>query len=166
MITPTVPASIIRRIVNEIVETLEMHDFFRTVPKIQVISEESKTVMQEIGKASDKSAGCFVLVGFNSAETDNESPGPYLTTCNFSVSVFEYPSVWRSKPGKVPTCTMIAEAIARILHHSQVVDDEGNNLCNGVLSFERMEQSNDDSALIQTLTFNLPLVLSTDDPTR
>jgi hypothetical protein len=166
MIAPTTPNSIIRQIVNDIASTLSDHEFFRTVPQIPVISEESKTVSQEIAKASEQAKGCFVLIGFTGAEADLESPGPYLTTCNFTATVVEYPGFWRSKPGKTPTCTEIAEAVSRILHFTEPVDDDGNKLCNGVISFRGMEQSSDDSALIQTINLQLPLVLSTDDPTR
>jgi hypothetical protein len=166
MIAPTTPNSIIRQIIDEMVSTLADHEFFRTVPQIPVISEESKTVTQEVAKASEQGKGCFVLVGFTGAEADTESPGPYLTTCSFNATVVEFPSVWRSKPGKTPSCTEIAEAISRILHFTEIVDDDGNKLCNGVISFRGMEQSSDESALIQTITFQLPLVLSTDEPTR
>lgn len=159
--------SVLRQIVESIARRLTESAFFRTVPKIRVVVEDSKSVMEEIQRASDKSSGCFALVSFASAETDNESPGPYLTTCNFRVQVFEFPQTWRSKPGSVPSCTETAEAVARLLHHYSPTDTDGTTkLANGVLRFDSMEQSNDDSALIQTISFNLPLVLSPSDPTR
>ncbi len=161
------PNSILRKIVESIARRLSEAEFFRTVPRVRVIVEDSKSVMEEIARATDKSAGCFAMVAFTSAETDNESPGPYLTTANFAVSCFEYPSVWRSKAGYTPSCTEVAEAVARLLHHYSPTDtDNTTKLCNGVLRFQSMEQSSDDSALIQTITFNLPLVLSPDAPTR
>lgn len=158
--------SIIRKIVESISRRLNDSDFFRTVPRVPVIVEDSKAIIEEISRASDKSCGAFCLVSFAGAETDNESPGPYLSTCTFRVAVIEFPQFWRSKPGKTPTCTEIAEAVCRLIHHYGPTDIDGNALSNGVMQFQEMTASSDDSSLIQTITFFLPLVLSPDVPTR
>lgn len=155
----------IRDIVASIATTLKDSTFVSTSPVIPVVEEDSKDIIDEIARASGRSHGCFILVAFTSASTDNESPGPDLTECVFTVTVVEQPQVWRTKPRFV-SCTEVAEACCRLLHHTSPQDSAGVDLANGVLSFESMEQSNDDSSLIQTISFNLPVVLDPTAPTR
>tara|TARA_Y100000004_G_scaffold187965_1_gene241464 strand:- start:280 stop:759 length:480 start_codon:yes stop_codon:yes gene_type:complete len=155
----------LRDIVESMAKTLRDSTFIQTSPAIPVIEEDSKVVVDEINKASGRSQGCFILVAFESASTTNQSPGPDLEECTFTVQVIEMPSIWRSKQ-RFASCTQIAEACARLLHHHPPADSSGNWLANGVLSLESMEQSSDDSSLIQTLTFNLPTVLDPTAPTR
>tara|TARA_R100001510_G_C7624316_1_gene184494 strand:+ start:749 stop:1228 length:480 start_codon:yes stop_codon:yes gene_type:complete len=155
----------IRKIVASIAKSLKDSTFIKTSPVIPVVEEDSKNISDEIAQATGRSGGCFILVSFSSAGTDNQSPGPDLTECVFTVTVIEQPQVWRTKP-KFVSCTEIAEACCRILHHTSPKDSSGNDLANGVLSFDSMEQSSDDSSLIQTISFNLPTVLDPTAPTR
>ncbi len=155
----------LRDIVGSVAKTLRDSTFVKTSPQIPVVEEDSKTVVDEINKAASRAHGCFILVAFGGASTANQSPGPDLVDCAFTVTVIEQPSVWRSKASFV-SCTEIAEACARLLHHTSPQDSAGNDLANGVLSLESMEESSDDSSLIQTLTFNLPTILSPTAPTR
>ena len=155
----------LRDIVGSIAKTLRDSTFVKTTPVIKVVEQDSKSVVAELQEASGRSQGCFILVGFQSAATSNESPGPDLTECVFTCTVVEMPQVWRSKQSWV-SCTEIAEACARILHHTSPKDSAGNELANGVLSLENMEESSEDSSLMQTLSFNLPCVLDPTAPTR
>ena len=155
----------LRDIVDSVAKTLRDSDFFKTSPVIKVIEEDSKAVAEEINKAAGRGHGCFVLVSFSSASTTNQSPGPDLNECTFIVTVVEMPQIWRSKSSYV-SCTEIAEAVARLLHHTSPKDSAGVDLANGVLSFESMEQSSDESSLMQTISFNLPCVLDDATPTR
>jgi len=155
----------IRDIVASIATTLRDSTFVKTSPVIPVVEEDSKNIIEEINRATGRSHGCFILVAFNSASSTTQSPGPDLTDCIFTVTVVEQPQVWRTKPTFV-SCTEIAEACARLLHHTAPEDSAGVLLANGVLSFDSMEQSSDDSSLIQTISFNLPCVLDPTAPTR
>ena len=159
-------ASRLRQIVESMAETLGDSDYFQTAPIVPVVVEDSKDVIREIAQASGKAHGAFALVGFDSGDSDNEAPGPFLSECNFTVSVVEFPSLWRSSRRDAPSCTEIAEAVARLLHHTEPLDVDGNKIGNGVLSFESMTPTFDESSLTQTVTFSFPLVLSTDTPTR
>ena len=155
----------LRNIVTSVAKSLRDSTFVNTSPVIPVIEEDAKNIVDEINKATGRSHGAFILVAFNSASTTTQSPGPDLNECTFTVTVVEMPQVWRSKQ-KYVSCTEIAEACARILHHHSPQDSDGNLIANGVLSLESMDQSSDDSSLIQTLSFNLPTVLDPAAPTR
>jgi hypothetical protein len=158
--------SIIRQIVESIAETLTDHAFFRTVPKIPVIVEDGKDIETSIMTAM-KSAGAFCLVHFESAETDSENtPGPYLSSSQFKVTVSEIPAVWRSKSGYTPSATEIAEAVARILHHTQPLDKLDQPLSGGVMIFSGLESQTNESMLQKIVNFTIPVGLSTDEPTR
>ncbi|CAB4152742.1 hypothetical protein UFOVP612_23 [uncultured Caudovirales phage] len=158
--------SIIRQIVDSIAETLSDHAFFRTVPKIPVLVEDGKDIETSIMTAM-KSAGAFCLVHFESAETDSENtPGPYLSTSQFRVTVSEIPAVWRSKSGKTPSSTEIAEAVARILHHTQPLDKNEDPLSGGVMIFAGLESQTNESMLQKVVSFTIPVGLSNDEPTR
>lgn len=159
-------ASRLRQIVESMAETLGGSDYFNTSPIIPVVVEDSKDVIREIDHASGKAHGAFALVGFDTADTDNESPGPFLSECTFNVSIVEFPSIWRSSRRDAPSCTEIAEAAARLLHHTEPLDIDGNRIGNGVLSFVSMTPTFDESSLTQTVSFSFPLVLSTSVPTR
>lgn len=155
----------LRKVVASVAETLRESEFVRTSPRIPIIEEDSKAVSEEIAQAAGKAHGCFVIVSFESASTDNEGPGPILSECLFNVAVIEFPGLWRSR-ANAPTCTEIAEAVARLLHHHAPLDPDGNAIGNGVLSFEEMAQSSGESDLTQTLTFSFPIALSTEAPER
>jgi hypothetical protein len=159
--------SIIRQIVDSIADTLRAHDYFRTVPLIPVVVEDAKNIDSEIERAM-KSAGVMCLVNFVGAETDTpDTPGPQLTQSRFQVTVSEIPSVWRqSRAGYVPSCTEIAEAVLRIIHHTQPFDKEDVALTGGVFIFDGMSQLANDSMLTQAVSFVIPIQLSNTDPTR
>lgn len=159
--------SMIRQVVDSIVKKLSDHEYFRTSPKIPVIAEDIKDIDKTI-IAAMQSAGVHALVSFQSGETDSPNTvGPYLSDSTFQVTVSEIPSVWRSnKMQSTPSCTMIAEACARILHHHTPVDASGNALTGGVLIFSGMTQLANDSMLQQAITFTLPVPLSNTSPTR
>jgi hypothetical protein len=158
--------SIIRQIVESIAKRLADHDYFRTVPKIPVLVEDQKDVEKSILNAM-QTAGAFVLVNFDGADTDSENtPGPYLSDSSFKVIVSEIPSLWRSRSSKQPSCTEIAEAICRLIHHHQPLDSEGLALSGGVLLFDSMSQQANESMLQQVLTFKLPIGLTNTDPER
>ena len=159
-------ASLIRQIVESIGEQLRASEYFRTVPTIPVLIEDQKDVEREIVNAAQKT-GAFVMVNFASGETDtNNTPGPYLSTANFQVTVSEIPSVWRSKPRHAPSCTEIAEAVCRLLHHHQPLDRDGAALSGGVLLFSGITQQANDSMLQQAVTFEIPIGLSNTPPER
>ena len=153
----------LREIVTSVAKSLRDSTFVSTSPIIPVIEEDAKNIVAEINKATGRTYGAFILVGFNSASTTTQSPGPDLNECVFTVTVVEMPQIWRSKQ-KYVSCTEIAEACTRILHHHSPQDSDGVLIANGVLSLESMEQSSDDSSLIQTLSFNLPTVLDPAAP--
>ncbi len=158
--------TIIRQIVESIAETLAAHDYFRTSPKIPVLVEDHKDVEKSILNAMQTS-GAFVLVNFESAETDSQNtPGPYLSDAKFRVTVSEIPSIWRSKPGKVPSATEIAEAVCRIIHHTQPMDIDDQPLSGGVMIFNSVSQQSNDSMLQQAVSFSIPIGLSNTPPTR
>jgi hypothetical protein len=158
--------SIIRQIVESIAETLVEHPFFRTVPKIPVLVEDGKDIETSIINAM-KSAGAFCLVHFESAETDSaNTPGPYLSTSEFRVTVSEIPSVWRSKSGKTPSATEIAESVSRILHHTQPLDKNDQPLSGGVMIFSGLESQTNESMLQKVVSFTIPIGLSNAEPTR
>lgn len=159
--------SLIRQIVESIAETLRDHDYFRTVPLIPVVVEDAKNIDSEIERAM-KSAGVMCLVNFVGSETDTpDTPGPYMSQSRFQVTVSEIPSVWRSsRAGHVPSCTEIAESVARIIHHSQPFDKDGNALSGGYFIFDGMSQLANDSFLTQAVSFNIPIGLSNAEPTR
>lgn len=159
-------ASLIRQIVESIGEQLQASEYFRTVPTIPVLIEDQKDVEREIINAAQK-AGAFVMVNFASGETDSENtPGPYLSTSTFQVTVSEIPSIWRSKARPGPSCTEIAEAVCRLLHHHQPLDRDGAALSGGVLLFAGMSQQANDSMLQQAITFEIPIGLSNLPPER
>jgi len=159
-------ASLIRQIVESIAEHLRESEYFRTVPVIPVLVEDQKNVENEIVNAAQKT-GAFVMVNFASGETDTDNtPGPYLTTSTFQVTVSEIPSIWRSKARPGPSCTEIAEAVARLLHHVQPADRDDAPLSGGVLLFAGMSQQANDSMLQQALQFIIPVGLSNEPPTR
>jgi hypothetical protein len=158
--------TIIRQIVESIAETLSTHDYFRTVPKIPVLVEDHKDIEKSILNAM-QTAGAFVLVNFESGETDSQNtPGPYLTDAKFRVTVSEIPSVWRSKSVKVPSATEIAEAVCRIIHHTQPMDADDQPLSGGVMLFNSVQQQSNDSMLQQVVSFSIPIGLSNTSPTR
>jgi hypothetical protein len=159
-------ASLIRQIVEAIAEHLRESEYFRTVPTIPVLVEDQKNVENEIVNAAQKT-GAFVLVNFVSGETDSENtPGPYLSTATFQVTVSEIPSLWRSKVKPGPSCTEIAEAVARLLHHVQPADRDDVPLSGGVLLFAGMTQQVNDSMLQQAVQFTIPIGLPNEIPTR
>ena len=159
-------ASIIRQIVEAIAEHLRDSEYFRTVPVIPVLVEDQKNVENEIVNAAQKT-GAFVMVNFASGETDTDNtPGPYLTTATFQVTVSEIPSIWRSKAKPGPSCTEIAEAVARLLHHVQPADINDAPLSGGVLLFSGMTQQVNESMLQQAIQFTIPIGLSNEPPTR
>jgi len=155
----------LREIVTSVAKTLRDSTFISTSPVVPVIEEDSKSIVAEINKATGRTYGAFILVAFDSASTATQSPGPDLNECIFTVTVVEMPQTWRTKNNYV-SCTEIAEACTRLLHHHPPKDSDGVLLANGVLSLDSMEQSSDDSSLIQTLSFNLPTVLDPAAPTR
>lgn len=158
--------SIIRQIVDSIAETLSAHPFFRTVPKIPVLVEDGKDIETSIATAM-KSAGAFCLVHFESGETESaDTPGPYLSNSQFRVTVSEIPAVWRSKSGNTPSCTEIAEAVSRILHHTQPLDKNEQPLSGGTMIFAGMESQTNESMLQKVVNLTIPVGLSTDEPTR
>lgn len=159
--------SMIRQVVDSIVKKLSDHDYFRTSPKIPVIAEDIKDIDKTI-LAAEQSAGVHVLVSFQSGEPENgDMVGPYLDTATFQVLVSEIPSVWRSnKMHSTPSCTMIAEACARILHHHTPVDTNGAALTGGVLICASISPLSNDSMLQQAVNFTLPVPLSQTSPTR
>jgi hypothetical protein len=158
--------SIIRQIVESIAAELSAHVYFRTVPRIPVLVEDHKDIETQITNAAN-STGAFVMVSFSDADTDSQdTPGPYLSDSNFKVTVSEIPSVWRSRQGSTPSCTEIAEACARLIHHHQPKAKDGSALSGGVLIFSGMEQSLLPSTLVQTITFQIPIGLSNLTPTR
>jgi len=158
--------SLIRQIVDSIAETLAQHQFFLTVPKIPVLIEDGKDIETSIVNAM-KSAGAFVMVHFESGETDSaNTPGPYLSNSQFKVTCSEIPAVWRSKSGSTPSATEIAEAVSRILHHTQPMDRNDEPLSGGVMIFENLESQTNESMLQKVVTFSIPVGLSTDEPTR
>lgn len=159
-------ASLIRQIVEAIAEHLRDSEYFRTVPVIPVLVEDQKDVEREIINAAQKT-GAFVMVNFASGETDSvDTPGPYLSTATFQVTISEIPSIWRSKARPGPSCTEIAEAVARLLHHVQPADRDDAPLSGGVLLFAGMTQQANDSMLQQALQFTIPIGLSNTNPTR
>ena len=153
--------------VDSIARKLSEHEYFRTVPRIPVIVEDHKDVEQEILRAMN-STGAFVLVNFQSGETDSpDTPGPFISDGVFQITVSEIPSVWRSnRTGSTPSCTMIAEAAARILQHYQLVDSDDAPLTGGVLTFSGITQMQNDSMLQQAVTFNTPVPLTNTSPIR
>lgn len=158
--------SLIRQIVDSIAETLADHAFFRTVPRIPVLIEDGKDIETSIVNAM-KSAGAFVMVHYESGETDSaDTPGPYLSNSEFKVTCSEIPAVWRSKTGSTPSATMMAEAVARILHHTQPMDKDDAPLSGGVMIFTNLESQTNESMLQKVVTFSIPVGLSTDEPTR
>jgi len=158
--------SLIRQIVESIADTLSGHTYFRTNPKIPVIIEDHKDVEKSI-LAAMQSTGAFVLVNFDSAETDSENtPGPYLSNAKFRVTISEIPSVWRSKSSKSSSATEIAEAVCRIIHHTQPMDKDDLPLSGGVMLFNSISQQTNDSMLQQVVVFSIPVGLSTSEPTR
>lgn len=159
-------ASLVRQIVESIAEHLRDSEYFRTVPTIPVLIEDQKDVEKEIVNAAQKT-GAFVMVNFASGETDTDNtPGPYLTTATFQVTVSEIPSIWRSKSRPGPSCTEIAEAVARLLHHVQPADTNDAPLSGGVLLFAGMTQQANESMLQQAIQFTIPIGLSNTAPTR
>ena len=158
--------SIIRQIVESIAETLNDHAFFRTVPKIPVLVLDGKDIETSIMRAM-KSAGAFCLVHFESGDTDSaNTPGPYLAESNFKVTISEIPSVWRSRNGTTPSSTEIAEAVARILHHTQPLDKDDAPLSGGVMIFSGLESQTNESMLQKVVNFTIPVGLATAEPTR
>jgi hypothetical protein len=160
--------SIIRQIVESIAATLAAHAYFRTLPNIPVIVEDHRDIDQQIEKAMN-SCGAFVLVNFSSSSTSTgDTPGPYMDECEFLVTVSEIPSVWRQQLGSQskPSCTEIAEAAARILHHHIPLDQDDAALTGGVLTFSGMEQNAIPPMLQQILKFNCPVGLNNVTPTR
>lgn len=160
--------SIIRQMVDSIARKLSENDYFRTVPKIPVIVEDHKDVETEILRAMN-STGAFVLVNFQSGDTDSpDTPGPFISDGVFQITVSEIPSVWRSQKmsPSTPSCTMIAEAVARILQHYQLVDTDDAPLTGGVLTFSGITQLQNDSMLQQAVIFNTPIPLTNTQPTR
>lgn len=158
--------STIRQIVDSIAETLADHAYFRTVPKIPVLVEDGKDIETSIMTAM-KSAGAFCLVHFESAETDSENtPGPYLSNSTFKVTISEIPSVWRSRSGNTPSATEIAEAVARILHHTQPLDKNDAPLSGGVMIFSGLESQTNESMLQKVVSLTIPIGLSNAEPTR
>jgi hypothetical protein len=114
-----------------------------------------------------KSAGAFCLVHFESGETESaDTPGPYLSQSQFKVTISEIPSVWRSKSGATPSSTEIAEAVARILHHTQPLDKNDAPLSGGVMIFSGLESQTNESMLQKVVSLTIPVGLSTDEPTR
>jgi hypothetical protein len=160
--------SIIRQIVESIAATLSAHAYFRTLPVIPVIVEDHRDIDQQIEKAMN-SCGAFVLVNFSNANTDTaDTPGPYMDQCEFVCTVAEIPSVWRQQVGNQskPSCTEIAEAVSRILHHHTPLDKDGDPLTGGVLIFEGMAQDAIPPMLQQIIRFNCPVGLQNTTPTR
>jgi len=159
-------ASLIRQIVEAIADHLRESEYFRTVPTIPVLVEDQKNVENEIVNAAQKT-GAFVMVNFASGETDTDNtPGPYLSTATFQVTVSEIPSIWRSKAKPGPSCTEIAEAVSRLLHHVQPSDRDDLPLSGGVLLFAGMTQQVNESMLQQAIQFTIPIGLSNTAPTR
>jgi len=159
-------SSTIRQIVESMAETLNDHAFFRTVPKIPVLVEDGKDIETSIMTAM-KSAGAFCLVHFEGGETDSaDTPGPYLSESTFKVTVSEIPSVWRSRSGNTPSSTEIAEAVSRILHHTQPLDKDDAPLSGGVMIFSGLESQTNESMLQKVVTLTIPIGLATAEPTR
>jgi hypothetical protein len=160
--------SIIRQIVESIAATLSAHAFFRTLPTIPVIVEDHRDVNAQIEKAMN-SCGAFVVVNFENSNTSTpDTAGPYMDECEFVVTVCEIPSVWRQQVGNQskPSCTEIAEATARILHHHIPLDADGAALTGGVLIFSGMAQDAIPPMLQQVIRFNCPVGLRNTTPTR
>jgi hypothetical protein len=158
--------SIIRQIVESMAKVLADHEYFRTVPKIPVLVEDQKDVEKSILNAM-QTAGAFALINFDSADADSpDTPGPYLNNSSFKVTVSEIPSLWRSRGSNQPSCTEIAEAVCRILHHHQPLDKSGLALSGGVMLFDAMSQQANESMLQQVITFTIPIGLTNTDPER
>jgi hypothetical protein len=160
--------SLIRQIVESIADKLKGHAYFRTVPVIPVLVQDHKDIGREIDKAMD-SCGAFVMVNFQSANTTQpDTPGPYMDDATFAVTCSEIPSVWRQQAGNMPkpSATEIAEAVVRIIHHHQPLDTSGNPLSAGVLLFNTMQEEVNPPTLQQIVTFQIPIGLSTESPTR
>jgi hypothetical protein len=158
--------SVIRKIVDSIARRLETSDFFRTVPIVPVVVEDHKDVETQITRAL-QSAGAFAMVSYQSAETNEQNvPGPYLTSVTFSVTVSEIPSVWRAKSKFVPSATEISEAVMRLIHHYAPIDENDVAIANGVLLFDGSTPQPNESFLQHVITFQIPLALSNEPPTR
>lgn len=158
--------SLIRQVVESMAKTLSESDFFKTSPKIPALVEDRKDIVREIANAMD-SIGAFCLINFDSSgDSDGDTPGPSLGDCTFNVVVSEIPSVWRSKQGFTPSATEIGEAVARLLHHHQPLDSDGNEISGGVLLFQSMKQQVNDSMMQQLVTFTFPIYFPTTAPSR
>jgi hypothetical protein len=160
--------SLIRQVVESMADTLKDHSYFRTVPVIPVLVQDHKDIEREIENAMNK-CGAFVMVNFQSAETDQpDTPGPYMESASFAVTVSEIPSVWRQQVGNMvkPSATEIAEAVARILHHHIPRDIDDNALTGGLLTFISMQEEATPPMLQQIVTFNCPIGLQNTTPTR
>lgn len=158
--------SLIRQVVESMAKTLSESDFFKTSPKIPALVEDRKDIVREIANAMD-SIGAFCLINFDSSGTSDENtPGPELGFCNFTVVVSEIPSVWRSKQGLTPSATEIGEAVARLLHHHQPLDPDGVTISGGVLLFQSMKQQVNDSMMQQLVTFTFPINFPITTPSR
>lgn len=158
--------SAIRQVVESMAKTLADSDFFKTSPKIPALVEDRKDIVSEIADAM-KSIGAFCLINFDSSgDSDEDTPGPSLGDCTFNVVVSEIPSVWRSKQGLTPSATEIGEAVARILHHHQPLDPDGNAITKATLRFKSMKQQVNDSMVQQLVTFVFPIYFPLTAPSR
>lgn len=158
--------SLIRAVVESIAKTLNSNDYFRTSPRIPVLVEDSKDIEREI-TAAINSTGAFVLCSFaGSTIASPDIPGPYMTEAKFTALVSEIPSVWRNASSLAPSGAEIAEAVSRILHHHQPLDDNEQPLIGGVLVVESIDPKANDSFSQHAVTLKTEIGLPNTQPTR
>lgn len=156
--------STIRKVLDSTAETLAGAEYFRTVPTIPVIVEDTKDIEGEVARAS-QTQGVFAIVAFESCEVNApDAPGPYLENATITVSVCEIPSVWRNKGG--PSATEIAESVMRILHHTQPFDNEDNAIVPSAMLCTGVKTDPNDSMMIVRVSFSISIPLSNETPTR
>lgn len=156
--------STIRKVLDSIVDTLTEHAYFQTQPVIPVLVEDMKDIEGEVLRATQTS-GAFVVVSFGSGDVGSmDIPGPYLDECEINISACEIPSIWRAKNG--PTTTEIAEAIMRILHHTQPFDDDDEPIVPSPLLIKGLKTDPNESMMIVRVTAGIAIPLSNVTPTR
>lgn len=154
-------------IIDSMVKRLSDHAYFSTSPKITVIAETDKNIVAEITKAESAAAGMYVRIDMAGADnTRPNTPGPYFDEGRFQVACIEY-GQWRTGTGSRPSCLEVAEAAAKILHHYQPLDTDGNAITKSVLMVDSIDKISDDSALIYSLSIATPITIPNNaEPSR
>ena len=159
-------ASVLKQTAESMAKALRESDFIRTSPAIPVILDFDKDVFEQINKAGSN-VGAMIVVKFDqTGDSIADVPGPELGDCEFTATVVEVPSVWRSRPGLTPASAQIAEAVAQILQNHRPTDKDGDEYSGSGLVYQSIKSAVDESTVQHAVTFSIELCLPNTPPSR